>query len=98
MAYLLSRLGSDLQPATGTVFYIRIVAFRITAIMPIIRCLSLRWLRLNLYDLWLLLDVNGWCRRHCNRGRIPIIWCITVIRRISIRRGSASIGAQAVTQ
>ena len=95
--YLLSRLGSDLQPAIGAVFDVGIVAFRITAIMPIIRCLSLR-LRLNLYDLWLLLDVNRWCRRHCDGGRIAIIWCIPVIRRISIRRGSTPIIAQAITQ
>ena len=91
MTYLLNRLGSDLQPAARAVFDVGIVAFRITAIMPIIGCLSLR-LRLNLYDLWLLLDVNRWCRRHCNGRRIP------VIRRISIRRSSASIRAQAVTQ
>ena len=105
----MSWLGSDLQPAIWTVFDVGIVSFRLTAVVPIIGRLSLSLslglglglklrLRLNLYDLGLLLDINRWRRRHCNGGRIPIIWCIPVIRRISIRWGSASISAQAVTQ
>ena len=95
----MSWLGSDLQPAIWTVFDVGIVSFRFTAVVPIIGRLSLSLglglklrLRLNLYDLGLLLDINRWRRRHCNGG------CIPVIRRISIRWGSASISAQAVTQ
>jgi len=65
-ARLLVRFGSDLLPAAGAAFHIRIVAFRIAAIMPIVGCLCLG---LHLHDI-LALYVNRRRRRYGNHRGI----------------------------
>jgi hypothetical protein len=65
-ARLLVRFGSDLLPAAGAAFHIRIVAFRIAAIMPIVGCLGLG---LHLHDI-LALYVNRRRRRYGNHRGI----------------------------
>ena len=96
LSWLLTWLWRNLQPALRTVFHIGIVAFRISAIVPVIGTLSL-WR--HLHDP-LLLDID---RRS---GRNGDNRCISIIRRISCRRiairrwirGAAPIIAQTITQ
>src|SRR5574340_1674700 len=68
-------LGRYLQPASGAIFDVGIIAFRTAAIVPVTRGLRLR---LDLHGL--LLDIYGRRRnRRRDGGR-----CITIRRRVAI--------------
>lgn len=84
---LLARLGCDLQPPVRAFFHVRIIPFRISAVVPIVVSLSL-WL--DLHDL-LLLNVSGWCGGSHNSRSIPIRLRISVIRRVPDRRIAISV-------
>jgi hypothetical protein len=80
------RLGSNLQPPAWAIFNIRIITFRVLAIMPVI---SLLPNRPNLF----LLDIDRWGYRHDYCRRMAIIrstekWIRVAIRTISIETGA----------
>jgi hypothetical protein len=85
---LLAGLRRNLQPPVRAFFYVGIISFRVSAVVPIAGSLHL-WL--DLHD-FLLLNVNGWCGgRHNSRGvpirlRISVIGRVTIIRRVPDRR------------
>ena len=70
-----------LQPAAGAIFNVRIIAFRVAAVMPVIRRLGLR---LDLHN-FLPLNIHGWWRSlYRYSGRVPIPSSIPVATPIAV--------------
>lgn len=85
------RLGSHLQPAVGAFFHVRIISFRVSAVMPIIG-----WLLLLRRGRGFPLNIDRWCYRHSNHWRISVIGGI--IRASETIPSIASIAVTAIPQ